>query len=57
MPHIKVIICTHTTQNSNKMNKKHLVNLNQTFQCACNDTYGSHRLVILRLRKLLQGFG
>ena len=44
MSHVKVITCSHTTQNFYEMNKKHLVNVNQTFQCACNDTYGRHEL-------------
>ena len=44
MSHVKVITCPHTAQNFYEMNKKPLVNLNQTFQCACNHIYGSHRL-------------
>ena len=39
MSHVKIITCLHITQNFH-----HMVNLNQTFQCACNDTYKSHQL-------------
>ena len=44
MSHIKVITCLHVTQKCYVMNKELLANLNPTFQCACNDTYGSHQL-------------
>ena len=44
MSHVKIITCLHITQNFHHMNKEYIVNLNQTFQCACNDTYGSHQL-------------
>ena len=44
MSHIKVITCLHVTQKFYVMNKELLANLNPTFQCACNDTYGSHQL-------------
>ena len=42
--HVKITTCLHITQNFHDMNKEHLVNQIQTFQCACNDTNEIHRL-------------
>ena len=44
MSHIKIITCKHTMKNFYEINKERVVNLNQTFKCACQSTYGSHRL-------------
>ena len=40
----KIIVCLHSAEKFYDTNKEILINLNSTFKCACNETYGSHRL-------------
>ena len=40
----KIIVCLRSAQKLYDINKQTYVNLNATFKCACNETYGSHRL-------------
>ena len=44
MSHIKVIVCLHTTQKFYDMIKELFINLNSTFKCACNESYGNQCL-------------
>ena len=44
MSHIKIITCKHTMKSFYEINKepiKSMKNLNQTFKCVCQSTYGS----------------
>ena len=44
MSHAKIVVCIHSAQKFYDTNKEILINLNSTFKCTCNETYGSHRL-------------
>ena len=44
MSHAKIIVCLHSVQKFYDTNKEILINLNSTFKCTCNETYGRHRL-------------